>query len=173
MEISQEELYILDPELVVKETIGNSPGVPDLVGSEDHRRQFSFMASPPPSSLPRWDATFLFNLISSLKSQREAAEPLPVSLSLSLCLYLLLTRSLSPSLSGCLSVSLSVPLVLSLSSPACVALPVRPSMCLRLRDQRVSSGSSSESLSQSFCKSALCRYVMKSHDASSLLLVLN
>nr|XP_040019588.1 diacylglycerol kinase zeta isoform X7 [Gasterosteus aculeatus aculeatus] len=78
MEISQEELYILDPELVVKETIGNSPGVPDLVGSEDHRRQFSFMASPPPSSLPR------------------------------------------------------------------------------LRDQRVSSGSSSESLSQSFCKSALC-----------------
>uniref|UniRef100_A0AAQ4PSD9 Diacylglycerol kinase n=1 Tax=Gasterosteus aculeatus aculeatus TaxID=481459 RepID=A0AAQ4PSD9_GASAC len=82
MEISQEELYILDPELVVKETIGNSPGVPDLVGSEDHRRQFSFMASPPPSSLPRWDATFLFNLISSLKSQREAAEPLPVSLSL-------------------------------------------------------------------------------------------
>uniref|UniRef100_G3NYR4 Diacylglycerol kinase n=1 Tax=Gasterosteus aculeatus aculeatus TaxID=481459 RepID=G3NYR4_GASAC len=74
MEISQEELYILDPELVVKETIGNSPGVPDLVGSEDHRRQFSFMASPPPSSLPRWDATFLFNLISSLKSQRELTE---------------------------------------------------------------------------------------------------
>uniref|UniRef100_A0A7N6BNK9 Diacylglycerol kinase n=1 Tax=Anabas testudineus TaxID=64144 RepID=A0A7N6BNK9_ANATE len=29
-EISQEELYILDPELVVKETVGTSPGMPDL-----------------------------------------------------------------------------------------------------------------------------------------------
>ncbi|KAM8890715.1 diacylglycerol kinase zeta isoform 2-T4 [Spinachia spinachia] len=52
-EISQEELYILDPELVVKETMGISPGVLDLLGSEDHRRQFSFMVSPPPSSPPR------------------------------------------------------------------------------------------------------------------------
>uniref|UniRef100_H3D8B5 Diacylglycerol kinase n=1 Tax=Tetraodon nigroviridis TaxID=99883 RepID=H3D8B5_TETNG len=29
-EISQEELYILDPELVVKETVGTSPSMPDL-----------------------------------------------------------------------------------------------------------------------------------------------
>ncbi|XP_037307300.2 diacylglycerol kinase zeta isoform X1 [Pungitius pungitius] len=79
-EISQEELYILDPELVVKETMGISPGVLDLVGSEDPQRQFSFMVSPPSSSPPR------------LRDQRK----------------------------------------------------------------RVSSGSSSESLSQSFCKSALC-----------------
>uniref|UniRef100_A0A4W6BKY1 Diacylglycerol kinase n=1 Tax=Lates calcarifer TaxID=8187 RepID=A0A4W6BKY1_LATCA len=34
-EISQEELYILDPELVSKETVGTSPGMPDLVDSED------------------------------------------------------------------------------------------------------------------------------------------
>uniref|UniRef100_A0A668A3A7 Diacylglycerol kinase n=1 Tax=Myripristis murdjan TaxID=586833 RepID=A0A668A3A7_9TELE len=32
-EISQEELYILDPELVLKETVGTSPGMPDLVDS--------------------------------------------------------------------------------------------------------------------------------------------
>lgn len=48
-EISQEELYILDPELVVKETVGTSPSMPDLVDSEepeDQRRQFSFPCSP-------------------------------------------------------------------------------------------------------------------------------
>uniref|UniRef100_A0A671TK63 Diacylglycerol kinase n=1 Tax=Sparus aurata TaxID=8175 RepID=A0A671TK63_SPAAU len=38
-EISQEELYILDPELVVKETVGTSPGMPDLVDSEEHQDQ--------------------------------------------------------------------------------------------------------------------------------------
>uniref|UniRef100_A0A3Q3XDY5 Diacylglycerol kinase n=1 Tax=Mola mola TaxID=94237 RepID=A0A3Q3XDY5_MOLML len=36
-EISQEELYILDPELVVKETVGTSPSMPDLVDSEEAR----------------------------------------------------------------------------------------------------------------------------------------
>uniref|UniRef100_A0A672ZID7 Diacylglycerol kinase n=1 Tax=Sphaeramia orbicularis TaxID=375764 RepID=A0A672ZID7_9TELE len=44
-EISQEELYILDPELVVKETVGTSPGMPDLVDSEEHQdqqRKFAF-----------------------------------------------------------------------------------------------------------------------------------
>uniref|UniRef100_A0A665UM97 Diacylglycerol kinase n=1 Tax=Echeneis naucrates TaxID=173247 RepID=A0A665UM97_ECHNA len=49
-EISEEELYILDPELVLKETVGTSPGMPDLVDSEEHQdqqRQFSF-ASPTP-----------------------------------------------------------------------------------------------------------------------------
>uniref|UniRef100_A0A7N6B4L3 Diacylglycerol kinase n=1 Tax=Anabas testudineus TaxID=64144 RepID=A0A7N6B4L3_ANATE len=48
-EISQEELYILDPELVVKETVGTSPGMPDLVDSEEHQdqqRQFAFPCSP-------------------------------------------------------------------------------------------------------------------------------
>ncbi|XP_054475706.1 diacylglycerol kinase zeta [Anoplopoma fimbria] len=59
-EISQEELYILDPELVVKETVGTSPGVPDLVDSEEHRdphrdqqRQFSFPGSPRSPPPPR------------------------------------------------------------------------------------------------------------------------
>ncbi|XP_029909297.1 diacylglycerol kinase zeta isoform X2 [Myripristis murdjan] len=50
-EISQEELYILDPELVLKETVGTSPGMPDLVDSygeecQDHQRQFAFPCSP-------------------------------------------------------------------------------------------------------------------------------
>ena len=48
-EISQEELYILDPELVLKETVGTSPGMPDLVDSEEHQdqqRQFAFPCSP-------------------------------------------------------------------------------------------------------------------------------
>uniref|UniRef100_A0A3Q1C7Q8 Diacylglycerol kinase n=1 Tax=Amphiprion ocellaris TaxID=80972 RepID=A0A3Q1C7Q8_AMPOC len=48
-EISQEELYILDPELVAKETVGTSPGMPDLVDSEEHQdqqRQFAFPCSP-------------------------------------------------------------------------------------------------------------------------------
>uniref|UniRef100_A0A3Q0SM55 Diacylglycerol kinase n=1 Tax=Amphilophus citrinellus TaxID=61819 RepID=A0A3Q0SM55_AMPCI len=38
-EISQEELYILDPELVSKETVGTSPSMPDLVDSEEHQDQ--------------------------------------------------------------------------------------------------------------------------------------
>uniref|UniRef100_A0A8C2X337 Diacylglycerol kinase n=1 Tax=Cyclopterus lumpus TaxID=8103 RepID=A0A8C2X337_CYCLU len=46
-EISQEELYILDPELVLQETVATSPGVTDLVDSEEHQdrdrqRQFLF-----------------------------------------------------------------------------------------------------------------------------------
>uniref|UniRef100_A0A3Q3X775 Diacylglycerol kinase n=1 Tax=Mola mola TaxID=94237 RepID=A0A3Q3X775_MOLML len=48
-EISQEELYILDPELVVKETVGTSPSMPDLVDSEEHQdqqRRFAFPCSP-------------------------------------------------------------------------------------------------------------------------------
>ncbi|XP_074533490.1 diacylglycerol kinase zeta-like isoform X2 [Halichoeres trimaculatus] len=60
-EISQEELYILDPELVAKETVGTSPGMPDLVDSEGHQdqqRQFAFPCSPtspttPSSTTPR------------------------------------------------------------------------------------------------------------------------
>lgn len=45
-EISQDDLYILDPELVVKETVGTSPSMPDLVDSEDPPRQFSYPCSP-------------------------------------------------------------------------------------------------------------------------------
>ncbi|KAI9532689.1 hypothetical protein NQZ68_030631 [Dissostichus eleginoides] len=45
-EISQEELYILDPELVSKETVGTSPGMPDLVGPEGLDRRFNFPDSP-------------------------------------------------------------------------------------------------------------------------------
>ncbi|KAM3870041.1 diacylglycerol kinase zeta [Diretmus argenteus] len=60
-EISQEELYILDPELVLKETVGTSPGMPDLVDSygeefQDHQRQFAFpcsSSSPASSPTPR------------------------------------------------------------------------------------------------------------------------
>uniref|UniRef100_UPI0037E92CBB diacylglycerol kinase zeta isoform X2 n=1 Tax=Semicossyphus pulcher TaxID=241346 RepID=UPI0037E92CBB len=54
-EISQEELYILDPELVAKETVGTSPGMPDLVDSEGHQdpqRQFAFPCSPTSSTTP-------------------------------------------------------------------------------------------------------------------------
>uniref|UniRef100_A0A3Q3EG01 Uncharacterized protein n=1 Tax=Labrus bergylta TaxID=56723 RepID=A0A3Q3EG01_9LABR len=53
-EISQDELYILDPELVAKETVGTSPGMPDLVDSEGHQeqqRQFAFPCSRPPHLL--------------------------------------------------------------------------------------------------------------------------
>ncbi|XP_064423197.1 diacylglycerol kinase zeta isoform X3 [Latimeria chalumnae] len=57
-EISQDELFILDPELVVTQTVGTSPGMPDLV---DHAtataaHHFSFpssSSSPPSSPVPR------------------------------------------------------------------------------------------------------------------------
>ncbi|XP_029952835.1 diacylglycerol kinase zeta, partial [Salarias fasciatus] len=51
-EISQEELYILDPELVVRETVGTSTGMPDLVDSEEHLDQ-QRPCSPPSSAGPR------------------------------------------------------------------------------------------------------------------------
>uniref|UniRef100_A0A6Q2YZQ1 Diacylglycerol kinase n=1 Tax=Esox lucius TaxID=8010 RepID=A0A6Q2YZQ1_ESOLU len=43
-EISQDDLYILDPELIIKETVGTSPGMPDLVDSK--------MSSTRPFPLP-------------------------------------------------------------------------------------------------------------------------
>uniref|UniRef100_A0A8D0D5X6 Diacylglycerol kinase n=1 Tax=Sander lucioperca TaxID=283035 RepID=A0A8D0D5X6_SANLU len=65
-EISQEELYILDPELVARETVGTSPGMPDLVDSEEHQdqhqRQFSFPSSPKSSESPRSEADTPFTL---------------------------------------------------------------------------------------------------------------
>lgn len=54
-EISQEELYVLDPELVSRETVGTSPGMPDLVDSEEHQdqqRRFAFPGSPSSPSSP-------------------------------------------------------------------------------------------------------------------------
>ncbi|XP_042197583.1 diacylglycerol kinase zeta-like [Callorhinchus milii] len=50
-DISQDELFILDPELVITETVGTSPGMPDLVGSS---ASFSFpsCSSPPSSPVP-------------------------------------------------------------------------------------------------------------------------
>ncbi|XP_036399951.1 diacylglycerol kinase zeta-like isoform X2 [Megalops cyprinoides] len=58
-EISQDELFILDPELVVTETVSTSPGMPDLVDSSGEApaaaRQFAFpssSSSPPSSPVP-------------------------------------------------------------------------------------------------------------------------
>uniref|UniRef100_W5MED5 Diacylglycerol kinase n=1 Tax=Lepisosteus oculatus TaxID=7918 RepID=W5MED5_LEPOC len=60
-EISQDELFILDPELVVTETVGTSPGMPDLVDSSGElpssgAGHFAFpssSSSPPTSPVPR------------------------------------------------------------------------------------------------------------------------
>ncbi|XP_076862194.1 diacylglycerol kinase zeta isoform X2 [Brachyhypopomus gauderio] len=55
-EISQDELFVLDPELVVMETVSTSPGVPDLVDSDltSSQQKFAFpsSSSSPPSSPP-------------------------------------------------------------------------------------------------------------------------
>ncbi|XP_018515972.1 diacylglycerol kinase zeta isoform X2 [Lates calcarifer] len=76
-EISQEELYILDPELVSKETVGTSPGMPDLVDSEEHQdqqRQFAFPCSPssPTSSNTSRGREFQRRRISSDSSVADA-----------------------------------------------------------------------------------------------------
>lgn len=58
-EISQDELFILDPELVVTETVSTSPGMPDLVDTSGEftagSRKFAFpsSSSPPTSPDPR------------------------------------------------------------------------------------------------------------------------
>uniref|UniRef100_A0A8C3V1S7 Diacylglycerol kinase n=1 Tax=Catharus ustulatus TaxID=91951 RepID=A0A8C3V1S7_CATUS len=53
-EISQEELYVLDPELVVTQTVSTSPAMPDLVDSSatppGHHFAFPSSSSSPPSS---------------------------------------------------------------------------------------------------------------------------
>uniref|UniRef100_A0AAR2LZU0 Diacylglycerol kinase n=1 Tax=Pygocentrus nattereri TaxID=42514 RepID=A0AAR2LZU0_PYGNA len=56
IEISQDELFILDPELVTKKTVGTSPGMPGMVEavgeSSSSSDQFAFPAcSPAPSPL--------------------------------------------------------------------------------------------------------------------------
>uniref|UniRef100_A0A673XJZ6 Diacylglycerol kinase n=1 Tax=Salmo trutta TaxID=8032 RepID=A0A673XJZ6_SALTR len=59
-EISQDELFVLDPELVVTKTVSTSPGMPDLVDSSgefpEASPKFGFKSSsssPPPSPGPR------------------------------------------------------------------------------------------------------------------------
>ncbi|KAF7687861.1 hypothetical protein HF521_013867 [Silurus meridionalis] len=55
-EISQDELFILDPELVLTENVSTSPGMPDLVDSStdisttQHKFAFPSSSSSPPSS---------------------------------------------------------------------------------------------------------------------------
>ncbi|NXJ78312.1 DGKZ kinase, partial [Trogon melanurus] len=53
-EISQDELYVLDPELVITQTVGTSPAMPDLVDSSatppGHHFAFPSSSSSPPSS---------------------------------------------------------------------------------------------------------------------------
>lgn len=53
-EISQDELYVLDPELVITQTVGTSPAMPDLVDSSatptGHLFAFPSSSSTPPSS---------------------------------------------------------------------------------------------------------------------------
>ncbi|XP_005174346.2 diacylglycerol kinase zeta isoform X3 [Danio rerio] len=64
-EISQDELFILDPELVTKETVGTSPGMPGAMetvvggcGCSNSTDQFAFPAcSPGPSPLCRVNET--------------------------------------------------------------------------------------------------------------------
>uniref|UniRef100_A0A671THY7 Diacylglycerol kinase n=1 Tax=Sparus aurata TaxID=8175 RepID=A0A671THY7_SPAAU len=77
-EISQEELYILDPELVVKETVGTSPGMPDLVDSEEHQdqqRQFAFPCSPSsPTSSTSTSETQFFCVVQLMELHQQAAD---------------------------------------------------------------------------------------------------
>ncbi|XP_074961604.1 diacylglycerol kinase zeta isoform X1 [Phalacrocorax aristotelis] len=53
-EISQDELYVLDPELVITQTVGTSPAMPDLVDSSatptGHHFAFPSSSFSPPSS---------------------------------------------------------------------------------------------------------------------------
>ncbi|XP_074853680.1 diacylglycerol kinase zeta isoform X8 [Carettochelys insculpta] len=53
-EISQDELFVLDPELVITQTVGTSPPIPNLVDSSSmptgHHFAFSSSSSSPPSS---------------------------------------------------------------------------------------------------------------------------
>ncbi|XP_044871540.1 diacylglycerol kinase zeta isoform X6 [Mauremys mutica] len=53
-EISQDDLFVLDPELVITQTVGTSPAMPDLVDSSStptgHHFAFPSSSSSPPSS---------------------------------------------------------------------------------------------------------------------------
>ncbi|OXB57667.1 hypothetical protein ASZ78_007740 [Callipepla squamata] len=76
-EISQDELYVLDPELVITQSIGTSPAMPDLVDSSatppGHHFAFpSSSSSPPCSPAPSAEAELCLphkdNLIEAAKS---------------------------------------------------------------------------------------------------------
>ncbi|KAF5894933.1 diacylglycerol kinase zeta isoform X5, partial [Clarias magur] len=77
-EISQDELFILDPELVVKESVSTSPGMPDLVDSSgeissaQHKFSFPSSSSSPPSSPAPRSATSQRKRVSSDSSVAEA-----------------------------------------------------------------------------------------------------
>uniref|UniRef100_A0A3P9L0P7 Diacylglycerol kinase n=1 Tax=Oryzias latipes TaxID=8090 RepID=A0A3P9L0P7_ORYLA len=70
-EISLEELYILDPELVVKETVGTSPSMPDLVDSEEPQEQFAFPSSPPSPTSGMTALSMSFCVVLQLKELHQ------------------------------------------------------------------------------------------------------
>uniref|UniRef100_A0A673JF66 Diacylglycerol kinase n=1 Tax=Sinocyclocheilus rhinocerous TaxID=307959 RepID=A0A673JF66_9TELE len=78
-EISQDELFILDPELVTKETVGTSPGMPGAMetvgGCSNSKDQFAFpacSAGPSPlSALPDLMDFFSGHSCSQLVQMRE------------------------------------------------------------------------------------------------------
>uniref|UniRef100_A0AAV2KX67 Diacylglycerol kinase n=1 Tax=Knipowitschia caucasica TaxID=637954 RepID=A0AAV2KX67_KNICA len=70
-EISQEELYILDPEMVLKESVGTSPLMPDLVDS-DEPLGYSSPTSPSTPTHPHRVRDFQRKRISSDSSVSDA-----------------------------------------------------------------------------------------------------
>ncbi|XP_051552446.1 diacylglycerol kinase zeta-like isoform X2 [Myxocyprinus asiaticus] len=97
-EISQDELFVLDPELVVTETVSTSPGMPDLVDSSGdnpsvpHKFAFPSSSSSPPNSPGPRVAELQRKRVSSDSSVAEALAHSAVSHSDSL-------RSAKPALS--------------------------------------------------------------------------
>lgn len=78
-EISQKELFILDPELVTKETVGTSTGMPDMVDTLEENSnssdQIAFPASSPPYRIN--DQTFaLSNLSCDVTNAEKQADAL-------------------------------------------------------------------------------------------------
>ncbi|KAG1971709.1 diacylglycerol kinase zeta [Pimephales promelas] len=77
-EISQDELFVLDPELVVTETVSTSPGMPDLVDSsgdvpsDPHKFAFPSSSSSPPNSPEPRAAELQRKRVSSDSSVAEA-----------------------------------------------------------------------------------------------------
>ncbi|XP_056609833.1 diacylglycerol kinase zeta isoform X3 [Triplophysa dalaica] len=77
-EISQDELFVLDPELVITETVGTSPGMPDLVDSSEempsgpHKFAFPSSSSSPPNSPGQRVAELQRKRVSSDSSVAEA-----------------------------------------------------------------------------------------------------
>ncbi|KAJ7985769.1 hypothetical protein DPEC_G00343900 [Dallia pectoralis] len=75
-EISQDELFILDPELVVTETVSTSPGMPDLVDSSGKfpsgSREFAYPSSP--SSPPQSPGPRIVELQKSTQRKRISSD---------------------------------------------------------------------------------------------------